>query len=78
MTTKPTIDITDVKHMLTTRDACKLTGLNPAYLRKLHKAGLLTPFKGSKRGYGYWRRDELIEALGFTPVTNTCPTKQTT
>ena len=75
MTTKPTIDITDVKPMLTTRDACKLTGLNPAYLRKLHKAGLLTPFKGSKRGYGYWRRDELIEALGFKA---SCPTKQTT
>lgn len=75
MKNQPTIDISNFKPLLTTSDACKLTGLNPAYLRKLHKAGVLTPYKSSKRGYGYWRRDQLIEALGFKP---SCPTTTTT
>jgi hypothetical protein len=78
MKTKPTIDVTNIPLMLSTSKVCKLTGLTDEYLHKLHGAGVVTPFQKAKAGYKFWRRDEVLEALGFTPVTNTCPTKQPT
>lgn len=78
MKPKPTIDVTDIPLLLSTGKVCKLTGLTDEYLHKLQDAGVVTPFQKAKAGYKFWRRDEVLEALGFTPVTNTCPTKPTT
>lgn len=77
-TTKQKINVDGYPLLLGTSKACELTGLTAEYLRKLERAGLLTPFQKSKAGYKFWRRDELLTVLGFEPTTTPCPTPLTT
>jgi hypothetical protein len=69
------VNIDGIPLLLSTSEARRLTGLTNEYLRKLGTAGLLKPFQKAKASYKYWRRDELLKALGFEPVTTIpCPT----
>ena len=66
---KPTVDVTNLPLLLRTSEVCKLTGLTDEYLHKLEGSGVVSSFQKTAGSYKFWRRDEILTLLGFTPIT---------
>jgi len=68
MKTQLEVNVNGFPLLLTTTNLCELTGLSRIQLRKFVDAGLLEPVQLSAHKHKFWRRDEALIALGFSPV----------